>query len=188
VLLVDGIDGSGKTSFAGRLSEAMRAAGTDVVLTHVDDYRRPVSWDDPAGEAAVYWERYFDLEALERDLSTLAGPGRVVVLEGIFTLRIPTLATSPLVYLQVDYHVAAERILQRDTAIGRTPEDVRHRIEARYFPAQRRYRAEFLPAERATALVDSTDPLHPRLIRSDWARLPASAGSALRQLVPVQAE
>ncbi|HSB56142.1 MAG TPA: hypothetical protein VLD58_17395 [Gemmatimonadales bacterium] len=185
VLLVDGIDGSGKTWFAGRLVDAMRAAGAEVELAHVDDYRCPVSWNDPAGEAAVYWERYFDLVALERDLAALARPGLIVVLEGIFTLRVPALAAAPLVYLEVDYEVAAERILRRDTAIGRTAEDVRHRIEARYFPAQRRYRAEYAPTERASALVDSTDPACPRLIRSDWSRLPAPAVLALRQLFPV---
>jgi uridine kinase len=181
VLLVDGIDGSGKTLFAGRLADTMREAGTDVVLAHVDDYRCPVSWDDPAGEAAVYWDRYFDLAALERDLTRLLRPGRVVVLEGIFTLRLPAFAASPLVYLEVEYGVAAQRILRRDTAIGRTPEDVRHRIEARYFPAQRRYRADYAPAERATTLIDSTDPACLRLLRSDWTRLPPPAAAALRQ-------
>ena len=183
VLLVDGIDGSGKTSFAGRLADGMREAGADVTLTHVDDYRCPVAWDDPAGEAAVYWERYFDLAALERELERMQRPGRIVVVEGIFTLRLPAFAAAPLVYLEVAYEVAAERILRRDTAIGRTPEDVRHRIEARYFPAQRRYRADYAPSERATALIDSTDPARLRLLRSDWSRLPSPAAAALREML-----
>lgn len=183
VILVDGIDGSGKTSFAGRLADTMRAAGAGVALVHVDDFRLPVSWEDPVGEEEIYWSRYFDLEALQTEVAILAESGTLVVLEGIFVLRLPALASNPLVYLEVDFEVAAKRILLRDTARGRTPEDVRHRIESRYFPAQRRYRAAFSPCERAATLIDLTDPATPRLIRSDWARLPAAASRALRQLV-----
>jgi uridine kinase len=184
VVLIDGIDGSGKSSFAGRLADTVRAAGSPVVLVHVDDFRRTVSWDDPAGEAAVYWNQYFDLAALEKEVSLQAAEGRLVLLEGIFTLRVPRLGASPLVYLEVDFEVAAARIMRRDIARGRTPEDVRHRIESRYFPAQRRYRQEYSPCDRATMLIDSSDWAAMRVIRCDWSRLPAVAGAALRKLVP----
>lgn len=183
VLLVDGIDGSGKTSFAGQLADAMHSRGVDTALMHVDDYRRPVAWDHPAGEAAVYWERYFDLAAVERDVAAACGEGRTVVLEGIFTLRLAGLGSAPLVYLEVDYEVAAERILRRDTAKGRTPAEVRHRIEQRYFPAQRRYRATYRPSDRAAILVDTTDPANLRLLRGDWSRLSTPTASALRDLL-----
>ena len=184
VLLVDGIDGSGKTSFAGLLVDTMRSSGANVALVHVDDFRLTVSWDDPLGEEEIYWSKYFDLPALQAEVSILASAGTLVVLEGIFCLRLPQLAANPLVYLEVDFEVAAKRILLRDTARGRSSEDVLHRIESRYFPAQRRYRADYLPTERATTLVDSTDPAAMRLIRSDWTRLPAAAAAALRRIFP----
>lgn len=183
MVLVDGIDGSGKTSFAGRLVVAMRAAGAPVALVHVDDFRCPVSWDDPSGEAEVYWGRYFDLGALEAEIEAIAALGTSVVLEGVFTLRLPSLASSPLIYLEVDFEVAARRILARDTLRGRTREDVLHRIEARYFPAQRRYRAHYAPCDRATIVVDTTDPAAMRLVRSDWSRLPPAVGSATREVL-----
>jgi uridine kinase len=185
VVLVDGIDGSGKTSFANQLAEILGAGGCQVALVHVDDFRRPVSWDDPRGEAEVYWSSYFDLATLETAVAGIAGSGRLVVLEGIFTLRLPTLARHPLIYLEVDYEVAARRILARDVSRGRTPEDVIHRIEMRYFPAQRRYRSDYSPCERATTLVDSTEPANLRLIRSDWSRLPPSVSAATAQLLGV---
>jgi uridine kinase len=185
VVLVDGIDGSGKTSFANRLAEILGAAGCQVALVHVDDYRRPVSWDDSRGEAEVYWSSYFDLAALETAVSGIAASGGLVVLEGVFTLRLPTLARHPLIYLEVDYEVAAMRILARDVARGRSPEDVIHRIEMRYFPAQRRYRTDYSPSERAATLVDSTDPADLRLIRSDWSRLPPSVSVATARLLGV---
>jgi uridine kinase len=184
VLLVDGIDGSGKTSFAGLLTDTIRAAGVTVALVHVDDFRLTVSWDDPLGEEEVYWNRYFDLTALQAQVSILASAGTLVVLEGIFCLRLPELSANPLIYLEVDFDVAARRILSRDTARGRTSEDVLHRIESRYFPAQRRYRANYSPVERATTLIDSTNPASMRLVRSDWHRLPSPAVAALRQIFP----
>jgi uridine kinase len=186
VVLVDGIDGSGKTMFAGRLAEALRAGGAPVALMHVDDYRCEVNWDDPRGEAEIYWSCYFDLAALETQVGTLIASGTTVVLEGIFTLRLPALARSPLIYLEVDYAVAARRILARDLARGRTREDVLHRIEARYFPAQRRYRADYTPADRAAILVDSTDPAAMRLIRSDWPRVPAAIAAATRHILGLE--
>jgi uridine kinase len=186
VVLVDGIDGSGKTSLAGRLAEALRTDGRPVALVHVDDFRRPVTWDDPRGEAELYWSCYFDLAALQTAVAILSASGTMVVLEGVFTLRLPELATSPLVYLEVDFEEAARRIVLRDTARGRTREDVLHRIEARYFPAQRRYRAEYSPCVRATMLIDSTDPAALRLIRSDWPRFPASVAAALRPLLGLE--
>jgi uridine kinase len=182
VVLVDGIDGSGKTSFAGRLAETMHADGVPVALVHVDDFRLPVNWDDPRGEAEIYWSGYFDLAALQAEVAVLATSGTMVVLEGVFTLRLPEFATCPLVYLEVAYEEAARRILLRDTARGRTAEDVLHRIEARYFPAQRRYRAEFSPSERAAILIDSTDPNAMRIMRCDWPRLPATVAAAMRSL------
>lgn len=184
VLLVDGIDGSGKTSFASLLAETIRASGSKVALVHVDDFRLTVSWDDPSGEEEVYWNKYFDLPALQTEVSLLAGEGTLVVLEGIFCLRLPELAANPLIYLEVDFEVAAKRILLRDTARGRTSEDVLHRIESRYFPAQRRYRTDFSPTERATVLIDSTVPAAMRLIRSNWNQLPAPVSAALRQIFP----
>lgn len=181
IVLVDGIDGSGKTSFSERLIPLIRAAGSSVALLHVDDFRRPVDWDDPRGEAEMYWDGYFDLAALEAEVRAIVGVGALVVVEGVFTLRLRSIAQCPLIYLEVDYEVAARRILARDVGLGRTPEDVLHRIEARYFPAQRRYRAAYAPLDRAVTVVDSTDPAM-RILRSDWARLPAPVATATRQL------
>lgn len=184
MILVDGIDGSGKTSFAGRLAETMRRAGAGVTVVHVDDFRRSVDWVAQAeDEAAAYWDRYFDLEAVAREARGAVEAGLAVVLEGIFTLRLPGLTAAPLVYLEVDFAMAAERIICRDTARGRTVEDVRHRIEARYFPAQRRYRGEFQPLDRAAIVIDNNDPSYPRPIRADWNGLPRAAAVACRHLM-----
>lgn len=183
VILVDGIDGSGKTTFAGLLVEGIRRRGNSVVLLHVDDFRRGIEWALMADEAAAYWESYFDLSALEREVGRLADRDRTVVLEGIFTLRLSTLTRAPLVYLEVGFERAADRVFRRDTARGRPPEDVRHRITHRYFPAQRRYREEFRPLERADLLIDTSDLARLRLVRCDWAMFPEPVVPVLRQLL-----
>jgi len=186
VVLVDGIDGSGKTTFAERLVHTMRTGGAPVALVHVDDFRSSVSWDDPSGEAEVYWSGYFDLAALQAEVDLIAAAGTTVVLEGVFTLRLPAFGASPLIYLEVDFEEAARRILIRDTARGRTREDVLHRIEARYFPAQRRYRADYSPCDRAATVVDTTDPVAMRVVRSDWARLPLAVAAATRRMLGLE--
>ncbi|MDH4132955.1 MAG: AAA family ATPase [Gemmatimonadota bacterium] len=172
VILIDGVDGSGKTRFAERLVAALSEGRDPPVLIHVDDYRRQVDWADPRGEAEVYWSDYFDLPAIDRTIALLRSEGRMVVVEGIFTLRLAEASAAALVYLEVPYEEAERRILDRDTAIGRTPDDVRHRTSMRYFPAQRRYRAQFHPMERAALLLDNSDPAIPRVRRADWSALP----------------
>jgi len=181
-VLIDGIDGSGKTRFAERLGEGLRARGLTVTELHVDDFRRPVVWSDPRGEAEVYWNDYFDLHALEQRMRTQCRNGGFVLVEGIFTLRLAESAAMPLIYLEVGFEEAAHRILERDVALGRSASEVMHRIEARYFPTQRRYRAEYDPVGRATLLLDNSTPSLPRPLRADWSGLGPEIHAALAWL------
>lgn len=183
VVLIDGIDGSGKTRFASRLAAMLEAAGRHATLLHVDDVRRPVDWSDSRGEAEVYWSDYFDLAALDAQIAALRAVDRVVLVEGIFTLRLAAAEDSELIYLEVPFDEATRRILTRDTALGRTPDEVLHRMEARYFPAQRRYRELYGPLARAALLVDNTMPDAPRRITGDSTRLPPGLGEVLGRLL-----
>src|SRR5262245_12321292 len=109
VLLVDGIDGSGKSRFAELLVRRIGDSGVPVTLLHVDDYRRSVEWGAASDEALIYWDDYFDLSAVESAAGELIRAGKLLVLEGVFTLRLQSLSHCPLVYLEVDYALAAER-------------------------------------------------------------------------------
>jgi uridine kinase len=180
VILVDGIDGSGKTQFAARLMAALEAGHPRPALIHVDDFRREVNWADPRGEAEVYWEDYFDLALVDRTIAGLRSDGRLVVVEGIFTLRLAEATEAALIYLEVTYREAARRILERDIRLGRTADDVRHRISARYFPAQQRYRAAFHPLDQAALVLENSEPSAPRVQRADWDRFPPLLARALR--------
>ena len=72
-------------------------------------------------------------------------------------LRAARAAGSPLIVLEVSADEARRRIVARDQAKGRTPEEIAGRIDRRYFPAQARYRAAFDPLGRADLVIDNED-------------------------------
>ena len=211
MLAVDGIDGSGKSVLAAHLTAALGAAGIPSALLRVDDFRQPVDWQRPGRtEGEAYHDDYYALEELNVAVGTLLdgarevtvpvfdsaaglrsgvrpirldGPGpRAVVVEGVFALRVGLVrARAASVYLRTSFVEARRRILARDTARGRAPADVVHRIEARYFPAQERYLRDHDPAARAAVLVDHEDVGAPVLARLDAAALAGPVEAAVRR-------
>jgi uridine kinase len=189
VIAVDGLDGSGKSRFAAALAEGLLAAGCPAALMHVDDFRRPLDFSGlaPADEAALYYERYFDFTALDAALVVaLEGSSGTakIVLEGVMPLRATLPAGSPLVVLEVSADEARRRIVARDQAKGRTPEEISGRIDRRYFPAQARYRSAFDPLGRAALVIDNEDWTRPRVVRRNDARFPREVAAVLDRLLP----
>jgi uridine kinase len=209
---IDGLDGSGKSSFARALAEASaREADGPVFVFRVDDFRRPLGALPPdSDEGAAYYERYYDFALLDdclgRFLSGAAGASiprfdptrelvdgeqrlefggaRLALLEGVFPLRAPTAAAGAVVLLEVTEDEARRRILARDMGRGRPREVVEHRMNTRYFPAQRAYRAAFDPLRRADVVVDNERWDQPRVVRLARERLPRAVQRALAHVVP----
>jgi uridine kinase len=190
IVAVDGIDGSGKSRFATALVKACVAADIPAMLFHVDDFRRQLDFAglDADAEASLYYERYFDLDALDRVLAPLAqstGAGPVAIVEGVFTLRVPTVASAgALVVLNVSAAEARRRILERDRAKARSDDEINHRITRRYFPSRERYRAELGFDARADAIVDNEDWGRPRLVQRVAGRFPPPIERLLDGLAP----
>ncbi len=190
VVAVDGLDGSGKSRFAASLAAALSAAGRQASLLHVDDFRRPIDFSGlaPEAESALYYERYFDFPAVGEALSAWAGgapDGAVTVLEGVMLLRAALPSGTPLIVLEVSAAEARRRILARDRAKGRTPQEIAGRIDRRYFPAQARYRAACDPLGLADLVIDNEDWVHPRVVRrSDVHFVPEIAAALDRVLAP----
>jgi uridine kinase len=189
IVAIDGIDGSGKSQFAAALAAACAAGGVPATVLHVDDFKRDLDFGglDAGAEAALYYERYFDLAALDGRLAAFgaasAGDDGLAIVEGVFTLRVPTVAAAAaLVALTVSPDEARRRILARDRHKGRTDDEINHRIARRYFPAQERYRAAFAVAGRATAVVDNEDWRRPRVVRYTPGQLPAPIERLLEDL------
>jgi len=209
IITVDGVDGSGKSTFAARLVAELAVAGGTPVLVRVDDFRRPLDWS-AGNEAARYYEEYYDFERMGWLLRTFAAGGMelilpafdglagvplpdrrvvlgaqpVLVIEGVFVRRIPT-GTIPVtaIYLDAPEAVARARLVARDTARGRSRAEVERRLDQRYVPGQRRYHLECTPRERADLVVDNSDPLKARLVRSSERAAPEIVRRALASLL-----
>jgi uridine kinase len=189
LIVVDGLDGSGKSRFAAALAAALSAAGVPASLAHVDDFRRALDFSGltPEAEAALYYERYFDFVALDAALAQSSGPetgGAITVLEGVMPLRATLAPGTPLIVLEVGPLEARRRIVARDQAKGRTPQEIAGRIDRRYFPAQARYRAAFDPLGRADLVIDNEDWARPRVVRRNDARFLPAVAAALDRLLP----
>jgi uridine kinase len=180
VILVDGIDGSGKSHLAERIRAEAAAAGLEPVLLRVDDFRVATDWTRVTDEAAVYYARYYDLARLdacvrayldgepslevpafdpvsERPTDAEVVPledAKLLIVEGVFGRRITNTREATIIYIETSYAEAKRRIIERDVAKGRTRADVEGRVDRRYAPSQRRYRDELQPRDHAHVLVD----------------------------------
>ena len=211
LVAVDGVDGSGKSVLAERLTAALDGGGIACALLRVDDFRRAVDWQRPGRtEADAYYDDYYELDGLNaavrllldgaREVAVpvfdsaaglrsgvrpirLGGVGpRAIVVEGVFALRVALVRSrAAVVYLRTSFAEARRRILARDTARGRSAAEVAHRIDARYFPAQERYLREHDPAARAAFLVDHERVGAPAVARFGAPELPGPVDAAVRR-------
>lgn len=206
---VDGIDGSGKSTFAGRLFAGVESAGAQAALVRVDDFRRTLDWNG-ADEATLYYEQYYALDRLGAVVQAFASgatmlelpgfdgiagqplparqvslkPAAVLILEGVFIRRIP-FGTAPVdhIYLHTPAAVARRQLVARDTARGRATVEIERRLDRRYVPGQARYHAECDPQQRADLIVDNSDPTAPLLRSGSMTALPPLLASVLTKLL-----
>ncbi|MFD1372551.1 nucleoside/nucleotide kinase family protein [Actinoplanes sichuanensis] len=187
---VDGPDGSGKTVLAAELADVVRDRGRQVVQVSIDDFHhvRAVRYrrgrDSPEG----FWLGSYDYDRFREfvldpfapggdrryrpaghDLDTdrvvnpeprQAPTGTVLIVDGLFLHRDELHDQWDLsLFLEVPFTETARRMAVRDG----TPPDPDHPGMRRYVQAQRIYFAACDPRNRATAVIDNTDPAAPRL-------------------------
>ena len=185
VVAVDGVDGSGKTTFASGLASAIDGTGRPAVIVHEDDFLAPqeiryrLGRESPEG----FFRCSYDLTALVRHVLDPLRPGgdrrvrrqafdhrtdapidapveevpvdAVVIVEGMFLHRDELMDRWDWsVFLDVPFTETARRMAQRD---GSHP-DPEHPTMSRYVGGQRIYLATCRPHERATVILDNTDP------------------------------
>ncbi len=77
LVAVDGVDGSGKTTFAGELAARLRAAGRPVLVVHEDNFLNPRATRYRLGRHSPegFFLDTYDLAALERCVLSPLRPG-----------------------------------------------------------------------------------------------------------------
>ncbi|WP_202813523.1 uridine kinase [Arthrobacter sp. ERGS1:01] len=201
LVAVDGVDGSGKTTFAGTYAAALRAHGRPVVVVHADDFLNLREVRHRRGRASPegFWLDTYDYAALERCVLAPFGPqgngvyraassdhrldvavdsppvrarrGTVCVVEGMFLHRGELAGRWDY---SVFLHVPFTETARRMALRDGSPGDPEHPAMRRYVRGQRLYFADSSPWLRATRVVDNTDPAAPFFASS------ASAGPTLK--------
>ncbi|GAA2753138.1 uridine kinase [Amnibacterium kyonggiense] len=193
---VDGVCGAGKTTFAHALAEAVRDAGGTAIEVDSDGFHhvRARRYRQGRDSARGYYEDAYDLDGLRdlvlrplgpggdrryaehlHDLETdevaprfaVAAPDAVVVLGCTFLQR-GTLREDwdEVVWLEVPEGVATARGVARDAAALGGESAAEAAYASRYAAARRMYVEEEAPRDRASIVVDDTDPAAPLLIRA----------------------
>jgi uridine kinase len=192
LIAIDGIDGSGKTSFAANVEAAIK--DRPVIVIHADEFLNPqaIRYTKGRTSAEGFWKDTYNYAAL-RDLvfvplaangdgwyspasydhhedqiaigELLCAPADALVLvEGMFLHRDElTSHWDASVFLDVPFSETAARMAARN---GSNP-DPQHPSMHRYVEGQRLYFAAARPWERATIVVDNTDFTSPKVIHPD---------------------
>lgn len=191
---IDGVDAAGKTTLADELAPWVERAGRPVIRASIDSFHHPASVRHRRGRESPegYYHDSFDLEALRRRLLGPLGPGgslrfqraafdhrrdvpvaapleaavpdAVLLFDGVFLHRPELLPLWDFsVFLDVDFAITVRRGVERDP--GASAEAVRRIYASRYVPGQRLYLAAEAPRERASIVIDNSDPLAPFVVR-----------------------
>ena len=96
-----------------------------------------------------------------------AASDAILLCDGIFLHR-PELveAWDFTIFLDIPFELSLERALIRDLELLGSAEAVAEHYRQRYIPAQISYLETCHPRESAAVLVDNTDPLSPRILRT----------------------
>jgi len=180
LLAVDGVDGSGKTTFAGDLADAYQREGWPVQVVHLDDYLNPratryrLGRDSPEG----YFRDTYDLDAFRQHIiDPLGRDGNRTILPRWFDYRQNAPAkTDPITVIERAVVIVEGMFLHRDelaevwdvsiflvvpfeVSVARmalrdgSNADPEHPSNRRYVEGQRIYLSTCSPTDRANYLV-----------------------------------
>jgi len=156
VVGIDGVDGSGKTSFAARLADILRPLSVTVV--HADDHLNPPEIRHAKGRNSPegFWLDTYDRASLigaVADARAASVGGGIVLVEGMFLHRVEMRSLwDHSMFLDVPFATTAARMAVRD---GSHP-DPRHVSMRRYVEGQRMYFAAAEPWRHASQVLNNS--------------------------------
>lgn len=107
--------------------------------------------------------------------SQQALPGAILLFDGIFLGRPELVAHWDLfIFIQISTDTCLARAWERNKDGTESEEEIRHRYQARYLPAQRDYLATCRPMDQADFILVNDDPANPQLIIGQQSPRPAS--------------
>jgi uridine kinase len=187
VIGIGGIDGAGKTTFAGELETYLKTLGHATQLIRLDDFLNPKAVRHAGkSQPESYYRRSFNLELLvekllkpiqqgktysatltllnlENDKLEVKKPYKVtqktiVILEGVFLFRQELAPYIDLkIHLDIPFEESKKRAASRDTA------EIVNKYDARYLPAQLEYLKQYPPSRTADMIIDNTAWEYPKL-------------------------
>lgn len=178
IIGIDGLAGSGKTTFTKSLEIKMRKKGLEISVLHIDDFIHPknVRYNHSISE----WECYFDLQwrynyLIDEILLPISLGHSInkqielydidkdayrhqylkmdldtfLIIEGVFLQRMELRPfLDYVIYIDVPKEERLKRALARDSYIG-DESAIITKYEKRYFPAEDKYVSEYNPAKKA---------------------------------------
>jgi uridine kinase len=106
--------------------------------------------------------------------SQQALPGAILLFDGIFLARPELVGHWDLfIFVQISAETCLARAWERNKNGAESKEEIRHRYQVRYLPAQRDYLATCRPTDRADFILVNDDPADPQLIIGPLGRHPA---------------
>jgi uridine kinase len=192
VVGINGIDLSGKTEFTHTLADYLTANNFKVTVIHLDDFHYPRDYRNTGPNPVDnYWNRNFNLELLVQELlipirekkeysinMTLLDlqsdkyevqqqfsfdRDTIILFEGIFLFRKELAAYLDYkVFIDISFAESRRRAEIRDVPIYGA--GMLQRYEEKYWPAQRKYLAQYPPLEIADLVIDNNKWEYPIII------------------------
>jgi phosphoglycolate phosphatase-like HAD superfamily hydrolase/uridine kinase len=188
VIGISGIDGAGKTTFAGALEAYLKSKGCPVQAILVDDFHNPkairYAGDDQADN---YFNKSFNINLIiEKLLAPLQkkrpvtlklktlnwetdryenkrgytiNQDTIVIFEGVFLFR---KELAPYIDYKIFLDIPFEESKKR--AILRDPQAIVSKYDVKYLPAQVKYTQDYPPPRTADIIIDNTNVEQPRLV------------------------
>ncbi len=189
IIGINGIDCSGKTTFAESLDEFFASRGFKTQMIHTDDFHNPTSYRySGVNQAENYYKKSFNISTIinellvpiyhkkefskrltllnlisdkyEMEKEYTIDNDTIIIFEGVFLFR---KELAPYIDYKIYLHISPEESKLR--AKKRDSEASMNKYDDKYLPAQKKYLDEFPPLTTADMIIDNSNLEYPKIIK-----------------------